>query len=426
MLKFQINHQQKGYRIAFDVPIQASILLHEEFAKIIEGLSSDENFQISTNSQMETIGISGNYNTLLKLPAKVLPSESAHLQEEFMRQLFASGDPISSEGLHVNFHQKPFDTPLRYWNFVLNQGHFIEYFFNRINWYSAPQSKYVLPFPLHVDLESASTCNMSCPMCYRDQLDRTGQMEFDLFKEAVDECAQNNVFSIRLSWRGETLTHPRIKEMIAYATRKIKNVSFLTNAFYLEEDICDCLIQNQVNYVAVSFDGIEDTYEIIRHPAIFKDNYERLAKLLELRAKAGSKLPQIRLCTIWPAIKEDPDAYRNTMSDVSDYMVYNPYINFKGPMKFKTDFICQYPWERIVIGFDGMAQCCTGWNADDIILGNIRDISIARMWQSDQLDKIRQMHASGERMLLNSCSNCRHGSEGDADVEICDIIDRGY
>ena len=143
-------------------------------------------------------------------------------------------DIIQKEGLKVNFHQNPFDTSCRYWNFILNQGSFADYFFNRINWYAGPKNGYITPFPLHVDIETASTCNMSCPMCYRDQLKDTGQMDFDLFKKAVDECAENNVFSIRLSWRGETLTHPRIKEMIAYATHKIKNVSFLTNAFFLQ------------------------------------------------------------------------------------------------------------------------------------------------------------------------------------------------
>ena len=59
-------------------------------------------------------------------------------------------------------------------------------------------------------------------------LKNTGQMDMKLFKKAVDECAMHNVFSIRLSWRGEPLSHPKIKEMIAYATGKVRNVSYIS------------------------------------------------------------------------------------------------------------------------------------------------------------------------------------------------------
>ena len=355
----------------------------------------------------------------------MLPGEFL-FQKSILDDLVKQETKEQGNGLEVNFHQKPFDTPERYWCFTLNQGHFIDYFFNRINWYLGPRNAIVTPFPLHVDLESASTCNMSCPMCYRDQLKETGQMDFSLFKKVVDECAANNVFSIRLSWRGETLTHPKIKEMIAYATSKIKNVSFLTNAFFLDEDMIDCFIGNELSYISVSFDGIGEVYESIRHPAKFRENYKRLVTLREKKEKANSKLPQVRLCTLWPAIKEDPDAYYQTMKDASDYIVCNPYINFKGPMRIKPDFICQYPWERIMIGFNGDTQCCTGWNADDIILGNIKDETIYNMWHSSRMNEIRRLHSEGHRMELSSCANCRHGSQGDPNISIWEIIERRF
>ena len=114
------------------------------------------------------------------------------------------------------------------------------------------------------------------------------------------------------------------------------------------------------------------------------------------------------------------------MKKVSDYIVYNPYINFKGPMQIKPDFICQYPWERIVIAFNGKAQCCTGWNAADIILGNVKDNTIYEMWNSDLMNKIRDKHAECRRMEFNSCANCRHGSKGEPNIEISEIVERRF
>ena len=147
-----------------------------------------------------------------------------------------------------------------------------------------PKRGVVTPFPLHVDLETANTCNMNCPMCYRDQMKEVGQMDLELFKRAVDECAAQHVFSMRLSWRGEPLTHPRIKEMIAYAAARVKNVSFLTNAFYLDDALVDCLIDNQVAYISVSFDGINDVYESVRYPAKYADSRNLLQRLISRRA----------------------------------------------------------------------------------------------------------------------------------------------
>jgi len=425
MLKFALNRRSDQFFIEFDVPIDENIANHEALSEVLEFFSDKKDCSLQYDELKQITGLHGNISSFMYFIDLFLNSKEAVVQKKILNDIFHK-DVVQQEAVKVNFHQNPFDNSFRYWSFILNQGYFTDYFFNRINWYIGPKNGYVIPFPLHVDIESASTCNMNCPMCYRDQLNDTGQMEFDLFQKAVDQCYENNVFSIRLSWRGETLTHPRIKEMIAYATKRIKNVSFLTNAFYIDEDMADCFIENKVNYVAVSFDGIGETYEAVRHPARFEDSYRRLQILKNNKQKADSSFPQVRLCTIWPAIKNDPDAYYKKMKDVSDYIVCNPYINFKGDMNIKPDFICQYPWERIVIAYNGATQCCTGWNANDIILGNIKDLSISQMWHSEMMNDIRKKHALGQRMKLNSCANCRHGSETDPDINISDILERRF
>jgi radical SAM protein with 4Fe4S-binding SPASM domain len=426
MLKFYVDNNKNDFTINFDVPLPKHFIAEPGFQKIYRAFTRQKNrlgFQFNTNQDIS--GIQGELSDLAHTIKSLFPALNDCNQLQPFHDL-TQLDYVPTSGLQVNFHQQTFDSPERYWQFIFNQGNFSDYFLNRLNWYLAPKSAYVTSFPLHVDLESASTCNMNCPMCYRDQIVSTGHMDFGLFIKAVDECAANHVFSIRLSWRGETLTLPEIQKMIAYATAHINNVSFLTNAFYLDDEIIDCLIHYQVSYIAVSFDGIGKIYETVRHPAKFQESYQRLLQLQAKRKSAGSLLPQVRLCTIWPAIKDDPDAYYHKMKTVSDYIVCNPYINFKGPMKIKPDFICQYPWERIVIGYDGQTQCCTGWNADDIILGNVGDQTITEMWHSDLMNSIRNHHASGKRMDLNSCAKCRHGAEGDAEADILEIVNRQF
>lgn len=424
MLKVMFLKKSPTLILQFDVPVPASVEASQEFQDVLKPLQEYGQAMLSRyDGQLTAVSVTP--QGWLDFIACVLPAHQES-QRQMLEILAGSTAEELGEGLQINFHQKTFDTPERYWYFILKQGEFAEYFLNRVIWYVAPKNRVVTPFPLHVDIESANTCNMNCPMCYNDQIKEKGQMDFDVFTKIVDECSQQGLYSIRLSWRGETLTHPRIKDMIAYAVQRIKNVSFLTNAFYLTGDMVDCFIQNGVNYISVSFDGMGATYEKIRRPARFDENREKVRMLFERRCAASSTKPQVRLCTIWPAIRENPQGYYDAMKDVSDYIVYNPYINFLGPMKIKENFICQYPWERIVIGFNGKAQCCTGWNAQDIILGNVTEESISTMWHSPLMRKIRDIHAAGNRMALASCEQCRHGSAGDPNIGIEDILAGKY
>lgn len=424
MLSVDIDKIKEGFKICFDVPLPRQAQAHSEFRKFKDTII---NFSLAefeySNGALN--GLFLTFQGWLSFTQRYF-SKSELLFQQKLLEILVKTDLCKKECLNINFHQKNFDTDYRYWDFILNQGNFIEYFYNRFNWYLLPYSSVVSDFPLHVDLESSNECNMSCPMCYRELMKKRGFMDWGLFKKAIDECAENNVFSVRLSWRGETLTHPHINEMIAYASKKIKNVSFLTNAFFITPEKIDCFIENKLSYIAVSFDGIGKTYESIRWPAKFNQNFEILAELKKRREQLHSKLPQIRLCTIWPAVKDNPKAYYDTMLEVSDYIVSNPYINFKGPIDKKPIFICQYPWQRIVVGFDGETQCCTGWNAEDIILGNIKESSIKDMWQSKSMQRIRSMHAENKRMDIPACANCRHGATQDAGINIADIINRRY
>ncbi len=424
MIHLAYDSARQELAVTWDSPPPLSVRNCPEYAAFFERLGQVPGLRALREDLHEAFAVP--YAQLIEAFSPVLPRGSVECQTAICRSLAAHAARSQGQGLEINHHQHPFDTAERAWRFILNQGRFADYFFNRLAWHLAPTYRIVTPFPLHVDLESASTCNMNCPMCYRDMLKTTGQMDFDLFCRLIDECAASDLYSVRLSWRGETLTHPRITEMIAYVAARIPNVSFLTNAFFIDERICACLVENRVSYVAVSFDGIGEVYETVRAPAKFAESMARLRMLRSMREAAGSLLPQIRTCTIWPAIRHDPGAYQQTMREVADYMVKNPYINFKGRMTLKQGFVCQYPWERIVVGWDGTGQCCTGWNATDIALGDARVVSIREMWHSPRQGEVRRLHQEGRRTELASCRECRHGSQGDPDVTIDEIVGRRW
>lgn len=326
--------------------------------------------------------------------------------------------------MNTNKDQRVYDTPDRFWKFYGSHGDFLATFINRLQWYEYSKNYFVSDFPLHVDIETTSNCNMNCPMCFRKIFRDLGDMDWRVFAKIVDECEKNKVYSVRLSWRGEALTHPRIFDMIEYACKRISNVSFLTNAFLVTKEVADFLIEKRMTYLGCSFDGMGEVYNRVRFPAKFEDSLNKLKYFKEKRDSLGLCNPKIRVCSIWPAVSMDPLGYYECLSKVSDLVVINEYMDLND-RRPAPDFVCQYPWERLVVAHNGRVQCCTGWNAEGITLGNVKNTSLRLLWHGDKLNELRELHKSGRRLECKGCSTCRHGTVlPDQSTSIYEIISK--
>jgi radical SAM protein with 4Fe4S-binding SPASM domain len=239
-------------------------------------------------------------------------------------------------------------------------------------------------------------------------------MNFALYKKIVDECAANDVYSIRLSWRGEVLVNRDFPEYVRYAkqVQRIPNVSFLTNGSLLKGELARKLIEYGVDYISVSIDGLAPVYEKIRAPVRFATIIENLREFKELRMQMGRSKPVVRVTTLWPAIANDPQAFYDTLSPVCDKIVYNPLKDYSVEKPIKEHFICQFPWERLFIGFDGSVQPCSN-TKETFSLANAHEMSIRDIWHSAPMQQLRRIHRSGRRMEITPCNTCSYGIDYD-------------
>ena len=106
--------------------------------------------------------------------------------------------------------------------YFVKRGRILRHFKDRIYFRIFPKLKIVPPFPTHLEVEAASACQMRCPMCYTTYMNDSlkGVMKWDLYQRIVDECAARSVYSIKLSWRGETLLNRNVVRMVCYAKDK--------------------------------------------------------------------------------------------------------------------------------------------------------------------------------------------------------------
>lgn len=316
--------------------------------------------------------------------------------------------------MKINHHQFSLDSHDRERAWEETRRYFKDYCVNRYQWFNYPAWHYVAPFPLHVDFEASFRCNLNCPMCFRPHIDRKnyGDMDFKLYKKGIDECAKHRLYSIRLSWRGESTLNKNLVSMIRYAKEKgIKEVSFITNGYLLEGSLARDLVRSGLDYLTVSVDGMASDYGRLRSPSTFSGITRKIRDFYRLKNRIGRGFPLLKVQTIWTYIKDDPAAFYGHFKNITDKINFDPEHDYslrKVPQDAK--FVCQYPWQRITITWNGeMPFCISDWNIANRI-GDLKKQSILSVWLGKGMELGRRKHLSGKRLTMPCCRRCHRPS----------------
>jgi radical SAM protein with 4Fe4S-binding SPASM domain len=290
-----------------------------------------------------------------------------------------------------------------------------EYRLYRECWAEYPQKQIVSEYPLLVDAELSSLCNLRCPMCYtiteefKNKVEAT-LMDFDLFKKIIDEIG-GKVPALRLSLRGEPTLHPRFIDCILYAKeRGIGEVSFLTNGSRLTGDFFEEIMKAGADWITISVDGMNEVYEEIRRPLKFRETLEKIIGIKKIKEEAGLHKPVIKVQSVWPAIRKNVMTYYNTLMPYTDLISFNPLIDYLGKdedILYDYDFCCPQHYQRLVIGADGIVMMCSNDEESTTIIGNAQKQNIREIWHGDKLNTIRDQHKKKNGfMQMAICRKC--------------------
>lgn len=283
----------------------------------------------------------------------------------------------------------------------------------RARWENQPAKFKPGTYPVHLDLEATSLCNLKCTFC--DKLpvlkpSQMGNMDFGLYTKIIDEGVANGLCSIKLSYRGEPLLHPRLADMVSYAKeRGILDIYFNTNGMLLTEEKSAALIDAGLDRISISVEGTDpDAFEQARVGANFERIRQNIARLMELRRVRGTDYPNIRCQTVvLPGI------------DLQEYANYwQPYCDETAAIDFKdaedekpqelvrTDWACPQPWQRMTIEWDGTMHPCNNDDQGKAVLGNACEMPVAKAWRSEMANNLRANHQCGKSHEVEACAVC--------------------
>jgi radical SAM protein with 4Fe4S-binding SPASM domain len=233
-------------------------------------------------------------------------------------------------------------------------------------------------------------------------------MDYDLFKKGVDECAENGLYSIRLSWRGESTLNPRLLDMIAYARKAgIKEISFLSNGSALTKEFNMGLIKSGLDYITISVDALRSNYNKLRAPLDYDQTLQNIKLLYTLKEKYGKGFPKIKVQGIYEYFKGKVKTYYTNLMPFTDNISFNVKHDYELRNVDQDDnLFCPYLWQRITVTASGMIPLCiSDWDLD-IKIGDLNKNTIKEVWNGRKMQTLRKQHLANQRLKLKPCQKC--------------------
>lgn len=299
-----------------------------------------------------------------------------------------------------------------------------EYLTYRSEWKSLPAQKIVREYPLEIGFQMTSACNLRCHMCtYSSEKKDTRKgdyIDFALIKKVIDEVA-DKVYSVKFGSFGEATLHPDLINAITYAKQKgVREVSLITNGSRLSESYSKSLINAGLDWLMISIDGLHDVYEKIRFPLKFEETLGKLKFIKSYKEATGKVKPVVKVSSVWPAMRPNPQLYYDTLSPLCDLVAFNPLCDlganpFENP-EYLPSFSCPHFWQRLFIGCDGKALLCCNDYTRDVYMGDVSTSTIHEIWHGPAFQKVREIHSVADGFkTMRPCNYCFMGLKTEFD-----------
>ena len=294
----------------------------------------------------------------------------------------------------------------------VHEGKDAEYREYRREWLENPANFIVRDFPLHLDVEITSRCNLRCTFCDKLPLlskDQQGDMSLAQYKKIIDEGRAGRLWGLKLSYRGESLLHPDVVEMVAYAKANgVLDIYFNTNGMLLSESLSLQLMDAGLDRISISVEGTDPVaFERERRGANFQRILQNLDRLVSLRTQKGLAHPQVRVQTVkFPDL--DLEDYRHFWLQHADEVAAVDYKDSTNRVKGLEwrDWACPQLWQRMTIEWSGAIMPCNNDDYRRLCVGNAQEKSIAACWHDPVVQRARALHQRGESHRVEACNGC--------------------
>lgn len=301
-----------------------------------------------------------------------------------------------------------------------------------------------LSTPYIVYIDPSGACNFKCSFCpcymsdYRAD-ERHVVMSMELFEKILHDLKEldEQVKVVYLWGFGEPLVNQNLPYMVKQLREEnvCRDIRIYTNGSLLSPELGHALVDNGVNLIRVSLEGIDaETYTRL---CDYKINYKKLVSdLTDLYHYSRGKM-QLGIKIVNASLKTEEDVayFYDTFEPISDFLYIEnienvwpdcPDIvvdksksmyseNWNTVFGRKKNRICAEPLISMMIHSNGIVSaCCADWKFATAY-GDVRKQTIKEIWNSEELRRFQLTHLEQGRQALPFCKDCIIESDDDID-----------
>lgn len=276
-------------------------------------------------------------------------------------------------------------------------------------------------FPLQIDFELTSSCNMACSFCTHGHESVPRRvLSFADFARVIDEGRMHGLCSIKLNYINEPLLTRDLSQYVRYARQNgVLNVYFATNGTLLDAETAGGLIDAGVSKVMVSLDATTpETFRAVRNSDRFDRITSNIVGLIRLRNAKGLKFPLVRVNFLRTGLNShEADAFLARWEGVADMVGYQTQVavpGVDGPLHGGGDgrdgFRCSFPFKLVVVDSSGLILPCCTFGGRQMPIGDLKTETIASAWQGWPMRSLRLLHLKGGYADNPVCRHCIEGA----------------
>lgn len=272
-------------------------------------------------------------------------------------------------------------------------------------------------------IEINNTCNIDCLMCKTSLSTRQkGRMTTEMLELSVKRTIEFGVREVELHTLGDPLANPRLAEVFALLRRHRLRTGISTNGLLLHRHV-DTLLEfvDVCSSLSFSIDGATaPTYERIRAGG----NWDQLLANLDL-AKEKLKPNGFRIRSAMVVSRENVheigmfiERFRHHVTEPQADLFFG-FVNslapdnayFEATNLFRIHTHLNTPC-HMVSGtiphtlVDGRVSICSRDYDGSLVVGDIRQHSLAEIFQGDSMQALQRAHAAGDVSAYPLCRTC--------------------
>jgi radical SAM protein with 4Fe4S-binding SPASM domain len=269
--------------------------------------------------------------------------------------------------------------------------------------------------PTHIIIEGTAKCNLFCPMCPRElAYFPPKDMEMEIFQKVIEEGKDHLEFVVPFGG-GEPLLGKDIFRMISMCREHGIRAWISTNGTVMDPKRARELLLSGLDYVIFAFDGATpEVYEKFRIGADFHRVRENILNFLKVKKELNSDIFTIVQMVRMKGNEHEVEAFKKlwTIEGIDEVRVKEDELrehNDALPAHYSGSFreACQILWRGpMYVRYDGETfPCCYAFRERSA--GNIRQHSLAELWNSPLMVEMREAHHRGDLSAFPVCQTCQ-------------------